>query len=58
MSAVTFLGHSGFLVELPSVTLLFDWWKGELPAIRPGVLPVCCKGERKEIHFIHLITVT
>ena len=28
---VTYLAHSGFLVELPSVTLLFDWWKGELP---------------------------
>ena len=34
---VTFLDHSGFLAELPSVTLLFDWWKGELPALRPGV---------------------
>ena len=22
---VTYLAHSGFLVELPSVTLLFDW---------------------------------
>ena len=34
---VTFLDHSGFLVELDSTALLFDWWKGELPAIRPGV---------------------
>lgn len=31
---VTYLAHSGFLVELPSVTLLFDWWKGELPPLR------------------------
>ena len=37
MSTVTFLGHSGFLAELPSMTLLFDWTEGELPAIRPGV---------------------
>jgi len=37
---VTFLGHSGFLAELPSVTLLFDWTEGELPALRPGV-PLC-----------------
>ena len=29
----TFLAHSGFLVEFPSVTLLFDWWKGELPPL-------------------------
>ena len=34
---VTFLGHSGFLVETESVSLLFDWWKGDLPALRPGV---------------------
>ena len=34
---VTFLDHSGFLVELDSAALLFDWWKGELPAIKPGV---------------------
>ena len=32
-----FLDHSGFLVELDSAALLFDWWKGELPAIKPGV---------------------
>ena len=34
---VTFLDHSGFLVESDSAALLFDWWKGELPAVRPGV---------------------
>lgn len=34
---VTFLDHSGFLVESASAALLFDWWKGELPAVRPGV---------------------
>lgn len=34
---VTFLDHSGFLVESDSAALLFDWWKGELPAIAPGV---------------------
>ena len=30
---VTFLEHSGFLVELPSVSLLFDWWRGKLPEL-------------------------
>ena len=30
---VTFLEHSGFLVELPSVVLLFDRWKGARPAL-------------------------
>ena len=32
-----FLDHSGFLVDLDSAALLFDWWKGGLPAIKPGV---------------------
>lgn len=32
-----FLDHSGFLVETDSAALLFDWWKGELPAVKPGV---------------------
>lgn len=48
---VTFLGHSGFLVELPSVTLLFDWWKGELPAPRPGVPLLVFASHRHEDHF-------
>ena len=34
---VTFLEHSGFLVETGFAALLFDWWKGELPALPPGV---------------------
>ena len=37
MTRVTFLEHSGFLVETASAALLFDWWKGELPDIAPGV---------------------
>lgn len=30
---VTFLAHDGFLIELDSVCLLFDWWKGVLPPL-------------------------
>ena len=37
---VTFLAHSGFFVELESVCLLFDWWKGELPALPDKPLAV------------------
>lgn len=48
---VTFLGHSGFLVELPSVTLLFDWWKGDLPALRPGIPLYVFASHRHEDHF-------
>ena len=33
MMRVSFLDHSGFLAELPSAALLFDWWKGELPPL-------------------------
>jgi len=37
---VTFLAHSGFLVELPEVCLLFDYWKGELPSLPESPLAV------------------
>ena len=33
MMQVTFLGHSGFLVELDTVCLLFDWSESELPPL-------------------------
>ena len=33
MTRVTFLAHSGCLVELPGRCLLFDWWKGALPPL-------------------------
>lgn len=29
---VTYIAHSGFAVDLPSATLLFDYYQGELPA--------------------------
>ena len=30
---VTFLAHSGFLIELDTMLLLFDWWTGTLPPL-------------------------
>lgn len=51
MMRVTFLNHSGFLVETDAVTLLFDWWKGELPAIKPGVPLYVFASHRHEDHF-------
>ncbi len=51
MTTVTFLAHSGFLAELPSVTLLFDWWKGTLPALRPGVPLYVFASHRHQDHF-------
>ena len=47
---VTYLAHSGFLVELPSVTLLFDWWKGDLPPLPSGPLLVFAS-HRHPDHF-------
>lgn len=51
MMRVTFLDHSGFLVELPSVTLLFDWWKRELPPLRPDVPLLVFASHWHEDHF-------
>lgn len=51
MMRVTFLDHSGFLVELPSVTLLFDWWKGELPSLRPDIPLLVFASHQHEDHF-------
>lgn len=48
---VTFLDHSGFLVELPSVTLLFDWWKGDLPSLRTDVPLLVFASHWHDDHF-------
>lgn len=36
MIRVTYLSHSGFLVELDQAYLLFDYYKGELPEVKAG----------------------
>ena len=51
MMRITFLDHSGFLVELPSVTLLFDWWKGDLPTLRQDVPLLVFASHWHEDHF-------
>jgi len=51
MIQVTFLDHSAFWVELPSMTLLFDWWKGDLPALRPGIPLLVFASHQHEDHF-------
>ena len=48
---VTFLDHSGFLVELSGVCLLFDWWKGELPPLPAGKPLLVCASHRHPDHF-------
>ncbi len=48
---VTYLGHSGFLAELEGVRLLFDWWKGELPALPAGKPLAVFASHRHPDHF-------
>lgn len=36
MMQITYLSHSGFLVELETAYLLFDYYKGELPKLNTG----------------------
>ena len=48
---VTFLGHSGFLAELDAVSLLFDWWKGELPPLPEGKPLLVFASHRHGDHF-------
>lgn len=47
---VTFLAHDGFLIELDTVTLLFDWWKEPLPPLPDRPLLVFVS-HRHEDHF-------
>ena len=47
----TFLAHSGFLVELDTLCLLFDWWKGPLPPLPEGKHLVVFASHRHEDHF-------
>jgi L-ascorbate metabolism protein UlaG (beta-lactamase superfamily) len=50
MMRVTYLAHSGFLVELDTVCLLFDWWKGTLPPLPDKALTVFAS-HRHADHF-------
>ncbi len=36
MMRITYLSHSGFLVELETAYLLFDYYKGDLPELNTG----------------------
>ena len=50
MIHVTFLAHSGFLAELPDLSLLFDWQGGALPSLPAKPLLVFVS-HRHEDHF-------
>lgn len=48
---VTYLAHSGFLVETTSCYLLFDWWQGDLPAMADKPLYIFASHSHHD-HFI------
>lgn len=48
---VTFLGHSGFFVELERVCLLFDYWQGPLPGPVEGKGLVAFASHAHHDHF-------
>lgn len=37
---ITYIDHSGFLIELPTVAFLFDYYQGEIPAVKDKPLIV------------------
>ena len=48
---VTFLAHSGFFLELETASLLFDWWKGELPPLPADRPLLVFASHRHKDHF-------
>ncbi len=48
---VTYIAHSGFLVEWEHFYTLFDWWKGALPPLRPDKPLLVFASHSHEDHF-------
>lgn len=48
---ITFLAHSGFLVEWEHFYTLFDWWKGALPPLQPDKPLLVFASHSHEDHF-------
>ena len=48
---VTFIAHSGFLVEWDGFYTLFDWWQGELPPLDPKKPLLVFASHSHEDHF-------
>ena len=55
---VTYIAHSGFLVEWEHFYTLFDWWKGELPPLRRDKPLLVFASHNHEDHFDkHIFTL-
>lgn len=48
---VTYIDHSGFLLEMSDVCFLFDYYRGKIPAIGKSSLPVVFVSHRHEDHY-------
>lgn len=48
---ITYLRHSGFLVELEQVWLLFDYYRGEIPEFPKGKKGYVFVSHRHIDHF-------
>ena len=48
---VTYIAHSGFLVETKTACLLFDYWKGEIPVMNPAKPLVVFVSHRHHDHY-------
>ena len=48
---VTFIAHSGFLVEWDQFYTLFDWWRGELPPLKDDKPLLVFSSHSHEDHF-------
>lgn len=48
---ITHIYHSGMLVELDKTVLIFDWYRGELPAFDHGKLVICFVSHSHRDHY-------
>lgn len=48
---ITYIAHSGFLIEWDHFYTLFDWWKGELPPLRKDKPLLVFASHSHEDHF-------
>ena len=48
---ITYIGHSGFMVELEQTWMLFDYYKGEIPALPKGKRGFVFASHRHSDHF-------
>lgn len=48
---ITYIGHSGFLAELEQLSILFDYYRGELPDLSKDKKLYVCSSHRHEDHF-------